>query len=217
MKRVLLIITVVMLTSIFGSAFDGEKSNTHHRPSITGMLTSSDCWQLEMSYHYMFCKYIGAGGGIGILKNYFVEGYASGRDWNIDSDDEKPQHVYIHPSIVLKSPSVSIRQTHWGLYAEPGAMLTLPYTRVAIRNYKHWPSWELAHASTKHGQWFGADLRVGLYFEIGPASISFGYIWSNYDIYSQYRHLSYRGTSFSQFYPSKPVTHGAFLSFSANI
>lgn len=217
MKRYLLIITCTIICALSANAYDGETNYTHNRLSMSGALTSSDCWQLEMSYHYMFWRYIGIGGGAGMLKNYFVEGYPSGRDWNIDSDDEKPQFFYLHPSIVLRSPSVRIRQTRWGLYAEPGAMLTVPYTRVSIHQYNHWPTWDTAHASTKRGQWFGTDLRLGLYVDIGPASISFGYQWSNFDIYSQYRHLSYKGTSFSQFYPDKPTMHGTFLTIAANI
>ncbi|MDE6240149.1 MAG: hypothetical protein K2M54_09235 [Muribaculaceae bacterium] len=216
MKRFLLFIPFMMIIALSASAYDGETNFTHNRATFSGMLTSSDCWQLEISYHYMFCKYLGIGGGAGILKNYFVDGYASGRDWNIDSDDEKPQHLYLHPSIVLRSPSLHIKQTRWGLYAEPGAILTIPYTNVSIRQYNHWPAWDLTHASTKHGQWFGTDIRLGLYIDIGPGSISFGYTWSNFDIYSQYRHLSYRGTSFSEFYPSKPSMHGAILSISGN-
>lgn len=218
MKRFLLTIYLAFVAAVSAVAFEGDDDFTHNRLSMSGMLTSSDCWQLEMSYHYMFWRYLGIGGGVGVLKNYFVDGYASsGRDWNIDSDDEKPQHVYLHPSIVFKTPSVRIRQTRWGLYAEPGAMLTIPYTCVAIRQYDHWPTWNLKHASTKRGQWFAPDIRLGLYLDIGPASISFGYLWSNFDIYSQYRHLSYKGISFSKFYPSKPSMHGAFLSISANI
>lgn len=217
MKRFLLTLPLIILVAVSANAYDGENDFTHNRLSMSGMLTSSDCWQLEMSYHYMFWKYLGIGGGVGILKNYFVDGYASGKDWNIDSDDEKPQHVYLHPSIVFKTPSVRIKQTHWGLYAEPGVLLTIPYTTVSIRQYNHWPMWDLAHASTKRGQWFAPDIHLGLYLDIGPASISFGYFWSNFDIYSQFRHLSYKGVSFSEFYPSKPSMHGAFISISGHL
>ncbi|MDE5554195.1 MAG: hypothetical protein K2J10_03310 [Muribaculaceae bacterium] len=217
MKRFLLALPLIILVSLSAKAYDGENNFTHNRLSMSGMLTSSDCWQFEMSYHYMFWKYLGIGGGVGTLKNYFVDGYASGRGWHINGDDEKPQHIYLRPSVVIRSPSIRIKQTRWGLYLEPGAFMTLPYTSVTITSYDNWQKIEFRHASTKKGQWFATDVHLGLYIDIGPASISFGYTWSNFDIYSQFRHLSYKGTSFSEFYPSKPSMHGAFLSVSAHL
>ena len=216
MKRFLLFIPFMMLIALSAIAYDGESNFTHNRPSFSGALTSSDCWQLEISYHYMFCRYLGIGGGVGELKNYFVDGYASGKGWHINGDDEKPEHIYLHPSVVIKSPSIRIKQTRWGIYAEPGTFITIPYTSVTITSYANMNKIEFRHARTKKGQWFAQDIRLGLYIDIGPGSISFGYTWSNFDIYSQFRHLSYKGTSFSEFYPSKPSMYGAFLSISGN-
>ncbi len=62
---------------------------THHRAAINGSLTSVDTWQLDFSYHYRFCKYFAAGLGIGSWKQYFYDGFPSGNNWMIDSDDAK--------------------------------------------------------------------------------------------------------------------------------
>ncbi len=187
---------------------------SHHRASISGLLTSSDSWQLEGAYHYLFNRYIGIGGAIGGWKVYFEEGWPSGKDWEIDSDDSKPFSIYLRPSVILKSPAVKIKQVDLGLFAEPGVMLNVPYSHVNIRQYRGWPNFEYKSVSTTKGQWFAMDLRLGIYANIGPLGISAGYMMSNLDVYSQYRHLSYKGISFKEFYPKKSFMQGAYLILS---
>lgn len=198
-------------------AEDGKEDNfefTYNRASISGMLTSSYSWQLELAYHYMLNRYIGIGASVGAWNVYFVEGYASGKDWHIDSDDEKPGNLFLRPSIVLKSPAIKVGQVDLGLFAEPGVMMNVPYTRVWIRRTTDWPEFDYKKVSTSKGQWCAFDLRAGLFANIGPCGVAAGYLMSNLDVYSQYRHLSYDGTSFSKFYPKKSFLQGAFLTLS---
>lgn len=55
-----------------------EEEALKNRVALSGLLTSSDSWQIEFSYHYMFNKYIGLGGSVGLWKVYYEEGWASG-------------------------------------------------------------------------------------------------------------------------------------------
>lgn len=84
----------------------------------------------------MFCKFVGVGGALGYWSNYYDDGWASGSNWNIDEDDNRPSNFYLRPSVVLKSPSVRFKQTQWCLYAEPGIMLNVPYQQVSIEKHK---------------------------------------------------------------------------------
>lgn len=93
-------------------------------------------------------------------------------------------------------------------------MMNIPYTRVWIRQYTNWPNYESESASTGGGQWWAVDLRVGIYANIGPCGVGIAYLMSNHDVYSQYRHLSYNGVSFSNFYPKKSFMQGASLTLS---
>ncbi len=93
-------------------------------------------------------------------------------------------------------------------------MLNVPYNSVNIRQYTHWPDYELKHVGTSRGQWFAADVRAGIYVNIGPCGFAAGYIISNFDVYSQYRYLSDRGISFSKYYPRHPLLQGAHLTAS---
>ena len=52
-----------------------------HRFGLNGALTSSDTWQMEMEYHYMFLPYIGVGGSFGMWKQYYYDGLPGGSDW----------------------------------------------------------------------------------------------------------------------------------------
>lgn len=187
------------------------------RVAVSGTLTSSDSYSIEASYHYMFCPYGGVGGALGYWANYYEDGWASGPDWNIDSDDNKPSNLYLRPSVVLKSPGIRYRATRWSLYAEPGVMLNIPYQRVCIESTTDWPKTDYHYISTGKGQWFAVDLRIGICATIGPCEVSVGYMMSNLDIYSQYRHLSYQGTSFKDFYPTKSFMQGAYLTLSYNL
>ncbi|MCM1349445.1 MAG: hypothetical protein NC338_08545, partial [Firmicutes bacterium] len=118
------------------------------------------------------------------------------------------------PSVVLKTPAIKIKQVDLGLYAEPGLMLNVPYTGANIRQYTQWPDYDYKHISTSKGQWFAVDVRVGIFVNFGSCGFSAGYSISNYDVYSQYRHLSYKGISFGKYYPKKSFMQGAYLTAS---
>lgn len=144
MKRIgLLLFAIISVSHSFAKTENEDNFEfTRNRASISDMLTSSDSWLLEAAYHYMLNKYIGLGGSIGVWKVYFEEGFASGKDWNIDNEDSKQFNVFLRPSIVLKSPALRLKQINIGLYAEPGMMLNIPYTHVSIMQYSSWPNFE---------------------------------------------------------------------------
>lgn len=189
---------------------------THNMASVSGMLTSSDSWQMEFGYHYMFSKYIGIGASVGAWQVYFVDGWASGADWSIDSDEgnDRPSNIYLHPSLVFKTKAIRVKQVEIGLYIEPGAMMNVPYEKVCIRQDLQWPECEFHYVSTGKGQWFAPDIRLGVCVNVGPCGFMAGYLISDLDVYSQFRHLSYRGQSFRDFYPRKSSMRGGFLSLS---
>lgn len=207
-----------LLLCVISTTFTAQADNffSRNRVSVSGSLTSSDVYTIETSYHYMFCRYIGAGIGVGNWTNYYDDGWAAGDDWQVSDDDNRPQNFYLRPSVVLKTPGIKIRNVRLGLYAEPGLLLNIPYQSVCIERY-HYFDTDYDHISTTKGQWSAFELRVGLTLDIGPLGIALGYTRSNLDIYSQYRHLSYRGISFRDFYPSKPTMQGAFITLSYNI
>lgn len=219
MKRsgLFLLAVAAACSGLFANEKEKKEDNfefTHNRFSFSGMLTSSDTYQLEAAYHYMFNRYVGIGGAFGYWKVYYETGWASGTGWEIESDDNRPFNLYLHPSVVLKTPAISIKSVHLGLFAEPGLMLNVPYTRVCIHQTANWPEMDYKYISTSKGQWLAMDLRAGIYANFGPCGFSAGYLMSNLDVYSQYRHLSYNGVSFRKFYPKKTFLQGAYLTLS---
>ena len=214
MKRFgLLLLAFVMCVGLRAQEeMSNDQDFTHNRGGVAGLLTSSDSWQAEFSYHYMFGPLIGIGGSVGAWRVYMEEGWASGKDWEIESDDNKPSNVYLRPSLMLMTPAVRIKSVGVGLFLEPGLMLNLPYREVRIRQDLRWPDYEYRTANTTGGQWFAVDIRTGVFVKIGSGMISAGYMMSDFDVYGQQRHLSYRGQSFKDFYPRKPFMQGAYLS-----
>ena len=216
MKR-LCVITIVVMSAMSLFADNKKDENfefSHNKVAFSGLVTSSDSYQVEASYHYMFNRYIGLGGSFGFWKVWYEDGWASEKDWEIESDENKPSNFYLRPSVVLKTPAIKIKQVDLGLYAEPGVMLNVPYTGANIRQYTQWPDYDYKHISTSKGQWFAVDMRVGIFVNFGPCGFSAGYTMSNYDVYSQYRHLSYKGISFSKYYSKKSFMQGAYLTAS---
>lgn len=210
-----LIIILLSAISVFADNNQNENFDfTHNRFSFGGLLTSSDSYQLEASYHYMFNRYVGLGGGFGYWSVWYEEGWAAEKDWEIESDENKPSNIYLRPSLVLKTPPLKARNVDLGLFAEPGIMLNIPYASAHIRQYTNWPNYDLRKISTSKGQWLAADLRLGVYANFGPLGFSAGYLISNLDVYSQYRHLSYKGISFDKYYPKKSFMQGAYLTAS---
>lgn len=214
MNKALRFIFALLILASASVTWAQNEGATHRRVSATGTLASSDVYSIEGAFHYMFFPYLGVGGAFGYWANYYDNGWASGDDWNIDDDDNKPSNLYLRPSVILKTPSIRIKATEWSLYAEPGLMLNVPYQRVRIEKTNRWPVTEYGYASTNKGQWFAVDLRAGISVQIGSCGITAGYLMSNFDIYSQYRHLKYHGESFEKFYPRKSFMQGAFLSLS---
>lgn len=210
MKRILLI--VLTLWPLLAAAGNVE-DKTHHRVGLNGALTSSDSWQLELSYHYMLLNNcIGVGGSMGVWEVWYDDGWASGSNWNIDEDDNNPMNFYLRPSVYFKTPDLNIRACAWSLFAEPGVMLNVPYQRVCIESTPNWPAIDYEYISTTRGQWLAIDLRVGIGLNVGPCVVNAGYLMSNLDVYSQYRQLCYKGISFEKFYPRKSFMQGAYLS-----
>lgn len=214
-SRIIIFMTILSVFAV--RAETGKEDNfdfTHHRASVSGMLTSSDSWQVELGYHYMLNRYVGIGGAVGSWKVYFEDGLASGKNWRIESDDNSPWNIYLRPSVILKSPALRVRNVNLGLFAEPGLMMNIPYARVWIRQSTQWPDYELKSVSTTKGQWLGLDVRLGVYLNIGPCGFAAGYMMSNFDVYSQYRQMTYGGVSFREFYHSKSFMQGAYLTAS---
>lgn len=108
----------------------------------------------------MFNRYIGLGGAFGYWRVWYEDGWAAEKDWEIESDDNKPSNFYLHPSIVLKSPALKIKQVDLGLYAEPGIILNIPYQRINIRQYTNWPDYNYKFVSMNRITAFHTNLPI---------------------------------------------------------
>lgn len=217
MKMRRLLVIFLVLSALSGRAavtWELDQELTRNRLSLTGALTSSDAYQLEVTYHWMLFRYLGFGGSFGFWKCYFDDGRAEGPHWGVDYDTNRPSNLYLRPSIALRSPGLKLGQVILGLYAEPGVLLNVPYEQVCIERTENWPRIEYDYVSTTRGQWLAFDVRLGVLVNVGPCDFSAGYLMSNLDIFSQFRHLSYRGQSFASAYPSKQFMQGAYLTLS---
>lgn len=218
LKRQITFITLLLFALIV-KAQDADERGPHH-VGISGLLTSDFTWQIDCSYHYMLCPYVGVGGSLCVWKQYSDEGSPAGDFWRTDDDSKELADLYLRPSLVLLSPTIiKIKDNKFGIYAEPGIHMKIPYDRVNLLQYENYPeygsSYRSTHVSSKRGQWCALDLKLGIYLHTGLGEISAGYYFSTMDIYSYRRHMNYNGVNFSQFYPKSKNIGGAFLNIAA--
>lgn len=215
MRKMILVI-LLTCTAVCHAGID-EDGWGRHRAAITGMLTSSDTWQLESSYHFMLCRYIGVGASVGLWEQMMYDGYPSGTGWNVDDNSEKAHNLYLRPSVLFQSPVLlKIRDAAISIMAEPGIMMNIPYCSAGIDIVEGFQTVDYTTVSTTRGQWCAADLRIGINVSVYRFNFCLGYLMSGFDILSMSRHLRYNGIRFSEFYPSKPFMQGAYASISAN-
>lgn len=79
---------------------------------------------------------------------------------------------------------------------------------------EHFPYNEYKRVSTNKGQWLALDLRLGISADFDSFGITIGYLMSNLDTFSMFRHMSYDGVSFKDFYDKISFRQGAFISAS---
>lgn len=51
-------------------------------------------------------------------KFYYEYGWASGEEWNIDEDDNKPWNLHLRPSVLLKTPAIKYLACLWSLISQ---------------------------------------------------------------------------------------------------
>ncbi len=127
-----------------------------NKVALSGELLSCDTWQVEASYHYFFCPYIGFGGSVGHWKQYVVNGIPSGRGWTIAEKYENVQNFFIHPSVNLVSPRLArFNDTHIHLFLETGVQMNIPYgvVNVILVNNKG-TTIDYKKVSTNKGRWY---------------------------------------------------------------
>lgn len=215
--RFLIISLLFSVISAAASDLERDDGFTHNRAAVSGSLTSVDTWQLDFSYHYMFCKYIGAGGAVGAWKQILHDGYPSGSGWSLDDDDSKISNLYLRPSLVAVSPTLfKICDAAFSIMAEPGMMMCIPYESVTIDIIHDLITTDYRNVSSNRGQWLSLDCRAGLCVNVYRCNFIIGYEISNLDIFSRRRHMSYDGISFDRFYDRSNGFQGAFASLTYN-
>lgn len=208
------IFILLLLCYILPIKAQQEEKLIRNKITVSGMLTSSDTWQIDASYHYMICHNIGIGASIGMWKQISVEGLPKGEGWKLYEKNEKLENFYIRPSIYLTSPKI-VRLSECGinLFIEPGFMMNLPYNKVLILSQdKRGITHDLKELKSHNGRWYAFDCKAGLSLDFGEGGFSVGYIYSSLDIFAMRRCMEYGNKSFNDFYPSKKPLHGGYIS-----
>lgn len=148
---------------------------------------------------------IGIGASIGNCSQWNCDDIPSGNNWWISEDDQKASKLFLRPGILLHSPQfINSKKLGISFIIHPGAYFSIPYTKIGIEqsnglSQQH----STSYISTSNGKWCFWDIRASFDIKFNSASMEIGYGISNLDLYSSRRNLSYSGTSFKEFYPTK--------------
>lgn len=210
----LLCITFILGIAFFANA-QSKPSELKRKIALNGELLSCDTWQVDASFHYFVCPYIGLGGSIGMWKQYMADGIPSGRGWTVDEDHENVENFFIHPSISLVSPCIAkIGEGHFNLFVEPGIMMNIPYCNVFVTlSDDRGSTIGYKKVSTYKGRWYAFDYKIGLSLTYDQFGCSIGYIHSDLDIFGMRRNMIFDGKLFNAYYPERKNPHGCFVSF----
>lgn len=213
MNKLFLCTLFILWASLCTSA-QSPSSEPKNKVALNGELLSGDTWQIDASYHYFVCPYIGFGGSIGMWKQYVVNGIPSGRGWTVDKDHENVENFFIHPSVCLVSPCiVKIKESHFNLFCEPGIMMNIPYANVLVElSNDRGSTVGYKKVSTNKGKWRAFDYKIGLSFISDQFGCSIGYVHSNLDIFGMRRNMVFNGNRFDEYYPQRKNPHGCFIS-----
>ena len=213
-RMYLLCITFILGIAFFANA-QSKPSELKRKIALNGELLSCDTWQVDASFHYFVCPYIGLGGSIGMWKQYMADGIPSGRGWTVDEDHENVENFFIHPSISLVSPCIAkIGEGHFNLFVEPGIMMNIPYCNVFVTLLDDRGSTiGYNKVSTNKGRWYAFAYHIGLSLTYDQFGCSIGYIHSDLDIFGMRRNMIFDGKLFNAYYPERKNPHGCFVSF----
>ena len=176
---------------------------------------SGDMYSIGVSYHYMFCRYVGAGAGLGFWADDESEGLANLVGSFVDSDYDYDDYdynltgtaFYFQPSLYFRSPII-----HLGRNAAV-ALCATPWMRISTKHHDAYPG----QATDGHGseavdrrRTVAAGVTAGPTLRLGALGISVSYQISNMDVT---RRARARGSSVY----SSPPCQAIALSISLNI
>lgn len=191
-----------------------------HESAISVGLDNNDAYEFEISYRYFLMRYVAIGVGVGYYQQYDHDNVPSGTldedkwtSWRLADDDIEIKKAFLAPSVTLRTPTLlSISKVRLSLEGEVGLQMQIPTDIVNI-DYDNVQTYDSKSSVklTGKGKWCFWEIK-GL-FRVGfpRFSLSFGYAYSNLDIYTNYRRMKVEGVSFSSFYPKKNATHSYFL------
>ena len=213
----LLILFWVTSTNVYGHTV-----NERNRMAVSIGLDTNNAYYTGFSYHYMVCSLFGVGGGLGIYDQWFTDYSPSGtiegkwESWRIDETDEEVERLYLHPSILFKTPNIlCLKDVKMSFQLEPGLICVFPYAGVHIDYVNsHTQQHRYSYASTIKGDWCFWNIRAAINFQIQKIAIAVGYGFSNWDIYSSRKHLKVGSTEFKDLYPDESILHSVFFNLS---
>lgn len=133
--------------------------------------------------------------------------------WSLSEDGRKVWKLYLNPNVSFRSPKLfSVRKAKINLVIEPGILMQIPHEKLNVELVNTYTQEsKFKSVSTSKGKWCFFDLKVMLKAQLGEAAVAIGYGYSNLDIYTNYRKLSFDKVSFEDFYPKCKATQTLFL------
>lgn len=223
MKRLLL--WIMMLFSVLAGASEDGFKFKRWEFALSGGLNNNYAWEVEPSFTYFICKYVGVTGGVNFTGQFYDEYYSGpatgGPDlkWFISSDDSNAKRILFRPAIRLRTPNIN----KWGdrdlrvtFNVEPGMYMAVPvneHLQIGYREEDHLVTGIFKENVTNtNGEWLYWNVKSFMQIEVESWVFSAGYTISNYDVYGGRRNMVIERKPLNDMLWKKKMTHAFFLS-----
>lgn len=180
-------LAILLLSLILSANNLVARNDVKHRAGLN-LDFNGDTYSLGLSYHYMFCPWVGIGGGIGYFSHVSDSGLMGNigswwdddyyGDYYYDDEYEPPLSFYVEPSVILRTPRLIGRgEFGIGLTARGSVRLGTNY-EYTTGYYNGRDYTDVVYRADNIS--FGGT--VGPTVSFGPVSFTIGYSISTIDI-----------------------------------
>jgi hypothetical protein len=198
-----------------------EKDFYRHEFQFSLGDNSHQAFELEPSYSLMFNKVFGFTLGLNCMGQYWDKVHFYNDDkyqWTVTSGQDKASTILLRPALRFRLPVLKEEGSYFmHLNLEPGAFInlipnrTLTFDYVEQRDPISWPH-KIQTVRNSGGESLFFHAKGYLSVDMGGWTVSAGFAYSNFDIYSSWRNIVIDGHSINEMIWSKRTTQSLFVS-----
>lgn len=221
MKKLLLVLLFICIAALPSRAQNMETKQME--VALSASFTNQSAWEVEPSFTYYFCPYIGLTVGLAMTDQYSDKSYTGsvpgnpGTSWRINKESANAAQALFRPAVRLRSGNLlRNKDCSFTLNLEPGLYIPLIVNeQIGVIYRLEDRPYDLPFSNTftnKYGTWLYWNVKGFVSFGIDHITVSAGYTYSNYDVYGARRNVRIENSPLSLQLTQRKMMHAGFLS-----